>query len=312
MTAITLSIIVAILLLGGSLLSEWIEQRREVKHKQWLEINGGGYAMDVCRYLFDDGDTPTPTGRIDTSAMLTLLHSVCTLSSGYSPRRVQSLIEQFGLDSYLRRQTLYGLRNRRSEYAMMLAQMGLDIDAHPPHPTSEAMLWALSVAQLNDERVVLNNVARSSFGLLPMSIILELRFQRFGAQEYKGALLSEEPQVVRFGLAAVRRFNNEQAIDEVRFLCDTRDDFLLFESLYTLFALHAPLTQNSVARALARLDSTARKRLYRHLVVEGYSSTSLEALCRIESSPALYDFALGLCDSYKCRLDTPTPTPVML
>ncbi len=271
--------------------------------------------MDVCRYLFDDGDLPSAIGPIDMGALFSLMHSVCTLSSGYSPRRIRRLIEHFGLDNYLRRQTLYGSINRRIECAMMLAQMGLDIDTHPPRNNpkpNEVMLWAISVAQLNDERSVTGNIARAPFCLLHLSTILELRWLRFGAQEYRGVLHSEEPTVVRFGLSAVRRFGNEQAVSEVRFLSDTRDDFLLFESLYTLFSLHAPLSQISVARALTRLDSTSRKRLYRHLVVEGYSATSLEALCQTESSPALSDFALGLCESHKRRLDTPSAITLTL
>lgn len=282
------------------------EQNAE-RRQRWLSQNGARLAMQMYRYLFD-GEPINATAISSPSAAFSLLHSVCSMASGYAPRRAQQMAQELELDEYVRQRTLYGPLCRRAVCAFEAAQATLEVDLHPTYPatTFGRVLTAVAVAQLVDERAVMRAVVHKGLNITMLSLVLELRSRRPGATDYRSALRSSESSVVRLGLAAVRRFRDERAVGDVLFLVDTRDDFLLLEALYTLAVLHAPLPRVSVSRAVSGLDVSARRRLYRLLVVEGYSASMLERLCEVESSPALCDFASGLCASYKRRLDTPT------
>ena len=289
--------------------SEEIRAEQKTANRQlWLAQNGVRGAMQMYCYLFDDEPLDVTITNTSPSSAFVLFHSVCSMASGYAPRRAQQMAQMLELDEYIRQRTLYGPLYRRAVCAFEAAQSTLEVDLHPAYPSDSfgQMLTAVAVAQLVDERAVMRAVAHKGLCVRLLSVVLELRLRRPGAMDYRLALRSSEPSVVRLGLAAVRRFRDERAVGDVLFLVDTRDDFLLLEALYTLAVLHAPLPCVSMSRAVSRLDSASRRRLYRLLVVEGYSASILERLCEVEESPTLCDFASGLCASYKRRLDTPT------
>lgn len=307
------AVIVVIALVSGvcvaAIVAELLAERRVASRQAWLETNGARLAMQMYRYLFDDESVDDEIANTSPSAAFSLLHSACSLSMGYAPRRAQLLSQALGLDKFVLRRTLRGPLCRRAVCAVEAAQAMLEVDLHPTQTNNPfgRVLAAVSVAQLVDERAVMRAVVHRPLNHTLLSQMLELRSRRPGATDYRSALHSSEPSVVCLGLSAVRRFRDERAVEDVLFLVDTRDDFLLAEALCTLAVLHTPLPRLSVSRAVARLDITVRRRLYRLLVAEGYSSSMLTRLCEVENSSALCDFVSGLCESHKRRLDTPSP-----
>lgn len=286
---------------------EVVWQRRLRAGRRWMRECGSGCATRICSYLFDDAPLPEAECATNHEALLTLLHSICSLTSGYDPRRVARLAHHLGLADYITRRTRRCTRHTRATYALMAMQAGIDIDAGVSGGCDLAsqMLFAHSTLRFSDTSVAVRHLAGRTLSAVALAVGIEMRSRRFGTFDYQCALHSADPASVRVGLAAVRRFRGEEAAIDIRRLVDTCDDELVEESLYALSALQLAVSRRSVAGAVSRLDYTHRKRFYRHLVAEGYSAATLRVLCSVEPSASLRDYAISLGESHLRRLDQP-------
>lgn len=294
--------------LGVFVWQELLWDARRRTRRRWLDSKGSSCALHICGYLFDDAPMPTPDNECDHESLLELLHSVCTLTSGYEPRRVALLSRRMGLDDYLQRRTRGRARCTRAVYSLLALQTGIDVDLQlrdTGDDLASQTLFVLSAARLDDTNAAVRHLAARTLSPTSAAMAVEMRSRRFPLSDYSGALHSADPMAVRLGLAAVRRMANPEMTAEVVRLVDTCDDELIEESLYALVALRLPVVRQSVARAVARLGEVRRTRFYRHLVAEGYASSSIELLCRAEPSAVVRDYAISLGESHKRRLDQP-------
>lgn len=276
--------------------------------RRWMRECGSGCATRICGYLYDDTPLPDVECALNYEALLTLLHSICSLTSGYDPRRVARLAHHLGLTEYVTQRARRCMPHTRSMYALMAVQSGIDADAGTNNRDSDLasqMLFVHSTLRFADNLVAVRHLAGRTLSTVALAVGVEMRSRRLGTFDYQCALHSADPASVRVGLAAVRRFRNEEAAIEIRRLVDTCDDDLVEESLYALAALQLAVSRRSVAGAVARLDYAHRKRFYRHLVAEGYSSATLRVLCSVEPSASLRDYAISLGESHLRRLDHP-------
>lgn len=309
----------SILLLVGCALAVFVWQElmwdvRRRARRQWLSRHGSGCASHICGYLFDDAPIPLPETECNHEALLELLHSVCTLTSGYDPRRVALLSRRMGLDDYLQRRTRGRTRCTRAVYSLLALQTGIDVDLRLPatgDDLASQTLFALSATRLDDTDAAVRHLAARNLSPTSAAMAVEMRSRRYPLSDYSEALHSADTMAVRIGLAAVRRTANPEMTFEVIRLVDTCNDELLEDSLYALVALRLSVVRQSVARAVAHLGEIRRTRFYRHLVVEGYSSQAIELLCRNEPSAAIRDYAISLGESHKRRLDQPQKQTVL-
>ena len=307
---ILLFVMLGVLTLVAAVLT-WQEvawQVRQRAGRRWMRECGSGCATRICSYLFDDAPLPNAECGLNHEGLLTLLHSICTLTSGYDPRRVARLAHHLGLADYITRRTRRFSRHTRATYALMAMQAGIDVDTGASDEGSDLvsqMLFVHSTLRTSDTSVAVRHLAGRTLSAVALAVGVEMRSRRFGTFDYQCALHSADPASVRVGLAAVRRFRSEEASIDIRRLVDTCDDELVEESLYALAALQLAVSRRSVAGAVARLDYTHRKRFYRHLVAEGYSAATLRVLCSAESSASLRDYAISLGESHLRRLDQP-------
>ena len=307
MTMLIITLVVLAITAATLMWRELVWQRRLRAGRQWMRESGSGCATRLCSYLFDNTPLPSAECAHNYEALLTLLHSICSLTSGYDPRRVARLAHHLGLDTYITRRVRRCARHTRAVYALMAMQSGIDIDAGVSGGCDLAsqMLFAHSTLRISDTSVAVRHLAGHTLSAVALAVGVEMRSRRFGTSDYQCALHSADPASVRVGLAAVRRFRCEEAATDIRRLVDTCDDELVEESLYALSALQLAVSRRSVAGAVARLGYTHRKRFYRHLVAEGYSSATLRVLCSVEPSAALRDYAISLGESHLRRLGQP-------
>ncbi len=287
---------------------------RRVGRRRWLDRHGSVCASHICGYLFDGAPLPDLGRECNHEALLELLHSVCTLTSGYDTRRVALLARHTGLCDYLLHRTFGRLTCTRAVYALTALQAGVDIDLRVPpsgRDLASQTLFALAATRTADPDAMIRHLTRHTLSEIVVAAALEMHHRRHHTTDYRHALDSANPAVLRVGLAAVRRFRPEDTATEVGQLVDTCDHELVEEALYTLATLQLPVARRSVARALSHLGRVGRKRFYRYLITEGYSSASLEMLCLAEPSTDLCDYTTSLGESYKYPLDKPQPIPVV-
>lgn len=270
--------------------------------EEWMERYGAECSLQLVSYLYDAGSLPSlPAPNI--RALFELMHSICSLTAGYDPRRVNRLVQTLDIQPWLER---IATRPEGWSYAYAAAEMGVTLDVDR---SDEPLMHALCSVCYADDRAFVRYLAARPMSIGAVAVALELRRHRFGAEDYRFALASDNPREVSIALAAVRRVCDDRAVDDVRRVVDTCDEVLLAEALYTLVVLHAPLSRLSVERAVQRLDGVERKRLYRLMIVEGYSESVLQRFAMQERDAALGEFAMGFGESFHCRLDAPDPTP---
>ena len=278
---------------------------QHIASEEWMERYGAECSLQMVNYLYDGGSPPT-LPESDTRALVELVHSICSLTAGYDTRRVNTLVQTLGIQPWLERMSS---RPEGWGYAYAAAEMGVTLDVDR---SDEPLARAIYSVRYADDRAFVHYLAARPMSIGAVAVALELRRRRFGAEDYRFALASDNPREVSIALAAVRRVCDDRAVDDVRRVVDTCDEMLLAEALYTLVVLHAPLSRLSVERAVQRLDGVERKRLFRLMIVEGYSVSVLLRLAMQERNATLDEFVMGFGDSFHCRLDTPNSAPQSL
>lgn len=100
-------------------------------------------------------------------------------------------------------------------------------------------------------------------------------------------------------LAIVRNFGVDIADKYLYHIIKTEQSpRILEEAIYTLTSLKRPLKYKLIKQRLASVSERKRKRLCRHLSVEGYSLNSIKAILE----PTEYQYAQQLITSYKRQL----------
>lgn len=269
------------------------------------------YLRIVMLYLLA-GKGPVPRFPMirRSGARLLLVETVAGLAGvtyGLDAALLQRIVAEYGLDAWLLRRASRSRGYRRARCLLLLSRLPVGpavagvvaryAGSRNRHVRFQTLMVRLAAAPATALRLMAEYPDALSAG--EVEEIMALLRRGLLPVAYKPLIGSPNRNLRIVGLNIVRQFGIEEAERPLlRIVSGDEDPELVREALYTLCALHRPLTRRAVSGRLSAMPPAERKALLRHVVAEGYSPGLLRRLLDKRERP----YYESLVQTYKRNL----------
>lgn len=268
------------------------------------------YEKQIFGYVFEQGFMPHFGPHTDRELLCRVLETLCAFTYGYDNTRVNSLVEHFALDAFLRRKArtedVYGKALRLRTLSLLGASDKIDATLSEFDRSGNMYVrnYALTAHISHSPETAIARIASHPYRLTPVNIseiITQLR--RGGIPiAYEPMLESGNDNLMLLGLGVVRHYKITEALPVLYRLAVKAEGDILEAVLTTIALLHGTFSRAAVSEAVGRLPHGVRKKLYRFITLEGYSLPALGAVCSVERNSSLEGYLDEIVGSYKRKI----------
>lgn len=300
-----------IIVVGCIILYLFVCNRRSCRHHALRQQ----YTSLLISTLFDDFPAKEPLSEIYTLKNRTILaqsvHTLISHTYGCNNLELKQLIRDNNLSRRILRQLPAASVHRKCR---LLSQLSSLIDTDPQgysvlekylrHDNHNLRIGALIALLAANPSKAANTLSAIEFRLQPLDIMRIISLIRQGriTVALEPLFESRNRNLLMLSMALVRTFGigivDKQLYNIIR---AEQDPDLIFDAIYTLTYLKRPLRHRIIKECIASMPELQRKRLCRHLSVEGYSMQSINAI--LPHPESLY--AKRLITSFKRQLLQP-------
>ena len=312
---ISIMVICAILYLSAAVwtLMRHGARRRTIQRRNLLQDK---YLLILTGYLYErqtpDGRFPFPQygGRRSKMLLAETIAAFSAMNYGYDFTAMRKIVTYNDVDTFLFKRIKRSRSWYRIRYMQLLSLTGAR-DAlltgikhleksENPYESLFALLIRISSAPELTVKSIREFPGTLSRRALP-EIMLQLR-RGFIPVAYEPMIRSNNENLKLLGIYIIRCFGIEDAQDILYSLLDYPSSAVQDSALYALAAMKCSMAQKKVVESVSGLSFFQRRRLYKFLAAEGYSSRSLSALQSSERDSRLGGYMESLVNSYKRML----------
>ena len=240
-------------------------------------------------------------------ALAEAIHTVVSHTYGNDTEPLREVVEQNNLAHFLLRRVQRTRGARRAHMLMLMSTLPLhrislqEISRYTRSTNADVRISALVLMLAANPTLAIRTIGGLDFLLSPFDIAGIMALLRRGVLPiaYEPLLGSDNRNLRMLGLAIVRAFGIEIAEKRLHHIVvSERRPTIFCEAIYTLASLGRPLHHAGIRQRLDEMSSDERRRLCRHLSVEGYSLNTVRHL--FTESESLY--AEILINSHKRAL----------
>ena len=270
------------------------------------------YTSLLISTLIDDSLNRGPFTDIggfrDRNILTQSIHSIISHTYGCDNPTVKQIIKQHHLAQHIIRRLHISSTRRKCELLSHLASV-IDADTQTSSTLEEYLrsdnhnlqIGALIALLAARPSKVMSTLSSIEFRLQPLDIVRIISLIRQGriTVALEPLFESGNRNLLMLGMALVRTFGIG-IVDKhlYNIIKAEADPDLIYDAIYTLTHLKRPLRHKITRECIASMPDLQRKRLCRHLSVEGYSVQCINAV--LSPSESLY--AKQLITSFKRQL----------
>ena len=240
-------------------------------------------------------------------ALAEAIYVVMSHTYGNDVEQLRTIVEQNRLAGLLLRRIKRSHGAKRAHILMLLSTIPITdeiitkIEHYTHSRDKDIRMSALTAILAAKPSAAIQTIASLEFDLSPFDTTRIIALLRRGLLPiaYEPLLASANRNLRILGLAIVRSFGIEIAEKRLHKIITTEEDIsVINETIYTLASMGRPLGHTKIRERLAAMPAHKRKELCRHLTVEGYSLSAVQALFTERESV----YAESLINSYKRAL----------
>ncbi len=253
---------------------------------------------------------PQSRGRRGKMILAEAIAAFAEMNCGYDCAAMHKIVTDNGVDTFLVRRIARSRSWNRVRYMQLLSLTGARPSLLPrikrleDSPDAYVSLFALIIRISSAPEQTIAAVREFS-GAMSHRVLSEimLRLRRgFIPVAYEPMICSDNENLKLLGIYIIRFFGIEEAQNILYAQLDSPNGAVHDAALYTLAIMKSSMTRKCVVQSVAGMSFFQRRRFYKFLAAEGYSTRSLSALQSAETDSRLGGYMESLVNSYKKML----------